>query len=72
MKIANSLEHPIDKQRFKRISIHLDETNLQSVKSMTRYSNKFNPGQFRASPYYALIFNGKIEMEVDEKELTMG
>ena len=62
-----------DLQEFRRSSISCDEQNLDILRRLIQHSNRYNfqPSQKERS-YYAAIFAGQVEIEVDQREIYMG
>jgi hypothetical protein len=58
---------------YRRESLHSDLGNLQMLSMLTKHSKKFNPDASDSSEaYYKAILAGRVEMEIDAKELNMG
>lgn len=71
--IQENFELKPELEKFRRSSISCDEQNLDILRRLIQHSNRYNfqPSQKERS-YYAAIFAGQVEIEVDPREIYMG
>lgn len=71
--IQEKFELKLELEQFRRSSISCDEQNLDILRRLIQHSNRYNfqPSQKERS-YYAAIFAGQVEIEVDPREIYMG
>jgi hypothetical protein len=71
--ICDSMKFNFNVADFRRVSIHSDQCHLDMLSILTKHSKKYNPeGADSSECYYKSILDGKVEMEIDSKELNMG
>jgi hypothetical protein len=71
--ISNEYKLGFDPVEFRRQSLHSDEANLEMVTLLTKFSRKYNAGAADSTEsYYRAIMAGRVEMEVDSRELNRG
>ena len=65
---------PLELPRLRRVSLYFDETNLSILRKTMENSGKFQSDikPYVNNSYYKNILKGRVEMEVESRELTYG
>ena len=71
--VCDHFKLDFDPEDYRRLSVHSDHGNLDMLSIQTKHSRKHNSeGSDSSECYYKAILAGRVEMEVDHRQLNVG